>query len=151
MAVLAWGQVKSKTVVVEARDQHGETLVADLCIHEVWLSQAEELIDIHVVDTDAQLYLCHTPSRVLFNTEVQKKNKYADACSARCSHFKPLCFSVDGVVGTEATCFLRGWHMLIIIILLFCCIYLTLNWHAHKGATFQPCFLWSHVTKAKCM
>ena len=58
-------------------------------------------------NTDAQSYLCHTPSRVLFNAEVEKKNKYADTCSAQCGHFTPLCFSVDGLAGTEAACFLK--------------------------------------------
>ena len=41
------------------------------------------------------------------NAEVEKKKKYADACSARRAHFTPLCFSVDGLAGTEATCFLK--------------------------------------------
>ena len=94
-------------MVVEAGDRHSETLVADLCIRGVWLPQAEALFDIRVVDTDAQSYLRHAPSRVLYNAEVEKKNKYADACSARRAHFTPLCFSVDGLAGTEATCFLR--------------------------------------------
>ena len=30
-------QGRHETVVVEAGDQHGETLVADLCVHGVWL------------------------------------------------------------------------------------------------------------------
>ena len=79
LAVLAWGQVRHDTVVIEAGDQHSETLIGHLCVRRVWLPQAEALFDIHVVDTDAQSYLHHTPSRVLLNSEVQKKNKYADA------------------------------------------------------------------------
>ena len=58
-------------------DQYGETLVADLCVHGVWLPQAEALFDIRVVDTDAPR------QGVVFNAEVEKKNKYADACSTR--------------------------------------------------------------------
>ena len=65
---------------------------------------AKALFDICVVDTDAQSYLCHMPSRVLFNAE---KNKYVDACSSQRAHFTPLCFSVDGLAGTETTCFLK--------------------------------------------
>lgn len=68
--------------MVEAGDQHSEMLVADLCDHGVWLPHTEALFDIHVVYTDALLYLHHTPSTVLFNAEVEKKNKYVDACSA---------------------------------------------------------------------
>ena len=107
LAALAWGQVRRETVVVEAGDQHGETLIADLCVRGVWLPQAEALFDIRVVDTDAQSYLHHTPGRVLLNAEVEKKNKYADACATRRAHFTPLCFSVDGLAGSEATCFLK--------------------------------------------
>ena len=65
-------------MVVEAEDQQGETLIADLCVRGVWLPQAEAF-DICVVDTDALSYLCHAPSRVLLNAEVKKKNKYAEA------------------------------------------------------------------------
>ena len=106
LAALAWGQVRRKTVVVEAGDQYGETLIADLCVHGVWLPQAEALFDIRVVDTDAQSYLHRTPGRVLLNVEVEK-NKYADACDTRCTHFAPLCFSIIGLVGSEATCYLK--------------------------------------------
>ena len=65
LAALAWGQVRRETVVVEAEDQHGETLIADLCVRGVWLPQAEALFDICVVDTDTQSYLHHTLDRVL--------------------------------------------------------------------------------------
>ena len=107
LAALAWGQVRLETVVTEAEDQQSETLIADLCVRGVWLPQAEALFDIRVVDTDAQSYLRHAPSRVLLNAEVEKKNKYAEACAARRAHFTPLCFSIDGLVGSEANCFLK--------------------------------------------
>ena len=48
-AALGWGQVRHETVVVVAGDQHGWTLIADLCIHGVWLTQAETLFDIRVL------------------------------------------------------------------------------------------------------
>ena len=60
-----------------------------------------------VVDTDGQSYLRHTPSTVLLNAEVEKRNKYADACAAIHAHFTPLLFSVDGLAGSEANCFLK--------------------------------------------
>ena len=111
LAALAWGQVRRETVVIEAEDQQSETLIADLCVRGVWLPQAEALFDIRVVDTDAQSYLCHAPSRVLLNAEVEKKNKYAEACAARRAHFTPLCFSVDGLAGSEANCFFEAYGM----------------------------------------
>ena len=36
-----------------------------------------------------------------------KKNKYADACAIQRAHFTPLCFSIDGLAGAEATYFLK--------------------------------------------
>ena len=51
--------------------------------------------------------LHHAPCKVLLNAEVEKKNKYAEACAARRAHFTPLCFSVDGLAGSEANCFLK--------------------------------------------
>ena len=38
---------------------------------------------------------------------MEKKNKYAEACAARRAHFTPLCFSVDGLAGSEANGFLK--------------------------------------------
>ena len=106
-SALAWGQIRRETVVIEAEYQQSETLIADLCVRGVWLPQAEALFNIRVVDTDAKSYLCHAPSRVLLNAEVEKKNKYAEACAAGRAHFTPLCFSVDGLMGSEANCFLK--------------------------------------------
>ena len=57
LAALAWEQAKHETVVVEAGDQHGETLIADLYVRGVYLPQAEALFDICVIDIDAQSYL----------------------------------------------------------------------------------------------
>ena len=93
--------------MAEAGDQYDETLIADLCVRGVWLPQAEALFDISVADTDTQSYLRHPPRRVLFSAEVEKKTKYADTCVAHCAHFTPLCFSVDGLAGSEANCFLK--------------------------------------------
>ena len=76
-------------MVVKAEDQQGETLIADLCVCGAWLPQAEALFDIRVVDTDFQSYLCYAPIRVLLNAEVEKKNKYREACAARFIHFTP--------------------------------------------------------------
>ena len=92
LAALAWGQVRHETVVVEAGDQHSETLIADLCVRGVQLPQAEALFDIRVVDADAQSCLHHTPGRVLLNAKVEKKHKYADDCATQRAHFTPLCF-----------------------------------------------------------
>ena len=60
-----------------------------------------------MVDTDARSYLSHSPVAVLASAEAEKKRKYCDACTERRATFTPLCFSVDGLAGDEAACFLK--------------------------------------------
>ena len=83
------------------------TLIADLGVRGVWSPQSEALFDIRVTDTDAQSYLGHAPESILFQAETEKKQKYSDAAIARCVHFTPLCFLVDGLAGSEAACFIK--------------------------------------------
>ena len=78
-----------------------------MCVRGVWLPHTEALFDIRVVDTDTLSYLRHALSKVLLNAEMERKNKYAEACAARRTHFTPLCLSVNGLAGSEATCFLK--------------------------------------------
>ena len=85
----------------------GETLIADLGVHGVWLPQYEVLFDIRVIDIDAQSYLTTAPNLVLFRAEGEKKQKYSAAATAQRAHFTPLCFSVDGLAGSEAVCFVK--------------------------------------------
>ena len=105
LAALLWGQVKREPVVSEDGDDG--TLVADLGIRGVWSPQSEALFDIRVTDTDAQSYLGHAPESILFRAETEKKHKYSAAAAARRAHFTPLCFSVDGLAGSEAGCFIK--------------------------------------------
>ena len=101
-----WGWVVSEPVVRDA-SADGEALIADLGARGVWQPQAMALFDIRVVDTDARSYLSHSPSDVLASAEVEKKRKYCDASAERRATFTPLCFSVDGLAGDEAACFLK--------------------------------------------
>ena len=51
LAAMVWGQVRREPIVSDAVvDCSGETLVS---IWGVWLPQAEALLDVHIVDTDA--------------------------------------------------------------------------------------------------
>ena len=61
------------------------------------------LFDISMTDTDgySPIYLSQAPDSVLFRAEAEKKQKYSAAAIAQCAYFIPLCFSVDGVVGSE--------------------------------------------------
>ena len=98
---------KSGSVSDAVVDPSGETLVADLSIRGVWLPQAEALFDVCIVDTDAQSYLIHSPTSVLFGADIDKKRKYSAAWCAHRAHFTPLCFSVDGLTGGEASSFIK--------------------------------------------
>ena len=44
---------------------------------------------------------------MLASAEAEKKRKYCDACTEHRATFTPLCFSVDGLAGDEAACFLK--------------------------------------------
>ena len=101
-----WGRVVSEPVVRDA-SVVGEALIADLGARGVWEPQAMALFDICVVDTDAKSYLSHSPVTVLASAEGEKKRKYCDACTEHRATFTRLCFSVDGLVGDEAACFLK--------------------------------------------
>ena len=108
LAALAWNQVKKEPVVREAEiTSNSPALVADLSVRGVWVPQVEALFDIRVTDTDASSYGAHTPSVILRNAEREKKNKYSRACQERRAIFTPLCLSVDGLMGSEASFFVK--------------------------------------------
>ena len=106
LAALVWGRAVSEPVVRDA-SVDSEALITDLGVRGVWEPQAMVLLDIHVVDTDAKSYLSHSPSAMLALAEAEKKRKYCDACTKCRATFTPLCFSIDGLVGGEAACFLK--------------------------------------------
>ena len=106
LAALVWDCVVSEPVVRDL-SVDGKALIADLGARGFWEPQAMVLFDIRVVDTDAKSYLSHSPVVVLASAEAEKKRKYCDACTERRATFTPLCFSVDGLVGDEAACFLK--------------------------------------------
>ena len=82
------------------------TLIADLQVCGVWQPQVDVLFDVRVVDTDAPSYRGHSPQAVLGSAEAEKKRKYLEACLARHAGFTHMCFSIDGILGSEADCFL---------------------------------------------
>ena len=53
--------------------------MANLAIRGVWSHQSEALLDIRVVNTDAQSYLSRSQSDVLAKAEEEKKAKYLSA------------------------------------------------------------------------
>ena len=83
---LALMQVRHGTLVVEAGDQHGETLVADLCVRGVWLR-------CYLLFIVMPSHICAIYPANVFNAEVEKKNVYADVCFCL---FTPFCFWISG-------------------------------------------------------
>ena len=78
-------------------------LIADLSVRGVWQPQVEVLLDIRVIDTDAQSYSNCSPKDILSVAEKEKKAKYNKACLDRRALFTPLCVSVDGLLGHETS------------------------------------------------
>ena len=54
------------------------------------------LLDVRVVDTDAQSYTNHPVGAILSSAEHEKKNKYTAAAESRRASFTPFVVSVDG-------------------------------------------------------
>ena len=63
------------------------------------------MFDVRVVDTDAPSCQSRSPQAVLRTAEVEKRRKYGAACLVRRASFTSLCFSVDGLFGSEADYF----------------------------------------------
>ena len=72
LACLAYKDVIEEPVVRDS-DADGPGLIANLGVHGVWQPQGEALLDVHVVDTDAQSYISHSVADVLINAEEEKK------------------------------------------------------------------------------
>ena len=73
---LVWNQIRVEPIVREAdSSDNSPALINDINIRGVWLPQVEALIDVRVVDTDAQSYLDHSPREVLNSAESEKRRK----------------------------------------------------------------------------
>jgi len=82
------------------------TLIGNLRVQGVWQPQVDAVFDVHEADTDAPSYRSQSPEAVLYSVKVEKQ-KYSATCLAHRASFTPQCFSVDGILGTEARFFLR--------------------------------------------
>jgi hypothetical protein len=78
-------------------------LRGDLAVHGFWAKGQTAIFDVRITDTDQPTNRKTDPSKVLLRHEKEKKNKYGDLCIARRRTFTPLVFSVDGLLGKEAT------------------------------------------------
>ena len=63
--------------------------------------------DVRVVDIDAPSYHSCSLQNVSCSAEGDKKHKNLEACLAHHDRFACLCFSTDGMLGSEADFFLH--------------------------------------------
>eukprot|EP00731_Ephydatia_muelleri_P006476 Em0003g724a len=103
LAAIVYKDVVREPIVQEADDSSGRpALIADLSIRGVWQPQTAALLDVRVVDTDAQSYASRTVDAVLCSAEQEKKRNYSAAVEDRRASFTPFVVSVDGVLGHDA-------------------------------------------------
>jgi hypothetical protein len=108
LSSLVWSNVHREPIVREADDARNlPALVADLGVRGVWQPQDLTLLDIRVIDTDAQSYVPRPVNACLTSAENQKKTKYSSACEERHVSFTPFVTSIDGALGPEAKSFMR--------------------------------------------
>ena len=106
LANLVWKDVHREPVVREATE-NSPALIADLAVRGVWQTQSVALLDIRVIDTDAQSYLSRSVQSILSSAETEKRTKYQAACEFRRAAFTPFITSVDGALGKESKAFLH--------------------------------------------
>ena len=106
LAALAFPHVTKEPVVRRGSgDEDG--LICDLAVRGVWNPQTEALLDVRVVNTDAQSYVTRPVVAVLESIARAKKAKHHQACMDRRADFTPFIVSTDGVIHREAEHFLK--------------------------------------------
>ena len=76
LAAIVYKDVVREPIVQEADDSSGRpALIADRSIRGVWQPQTAALLDVRVIDTDAQSYASRTVDAVLCSAEHEKKRK----------------------------------------------------------------------------
>jgi hypothetical protein len=83
-------------------------LRGDLAVYGFWSSGQTAIFDVRITDTDQPSNRKSAPSKVLLRHEKEKKDKYGALCIARRRTFTPLVFSIDGLLGKEATAASKG-------------------------------------------
>jgi hypothetical protein len=85
------------------RTEPSPELRGDIAVHGFWNSSQTAIFDVRITDTDQPSHRNTDPTKVLLRQEKEKKDKYGALCIARRRTFTPLVFSVDGLLGKEAT------------------------------------------------
>ena len=91
LAAIVYKDVVREPIVQEADDSSGRpALIADLSIRGVWQPQTAALLDVRVVDTDAQSYASRTVDAVLCSAEQEKKRNTQQLLKIDVLHLHPL-------------------------------------------------------------
>lgn len=94
------GQIQPTNVpITEVNKQ----LKGDIAVHGFWQTGFTTIFDVRVTETDASSNAKTDPYQVLRKGEQRKNTKYRAKCEEQRRHFTPLVFSVDGLMGAQAT------------------------------------------------
>jgi hypothetical protein len=86
------------------RTEPSSELCGNLAVHGFWTRGQTAIFDVRITDMDQPSNRNTDPTKVLLSHEKEKKDKYGALCIARRCTFTPfLVFSVDGLLGKEAT------------------------------------------------
>jgi len=100
------GQRGDAEVTAESNGDLGNEARGDVAVHGLFKRDQTTILDICVMDTDANSYKQTASDKVLEKAAKRKKDKYLDACLERRRTFVPLIYSVDGMACKEA----RAWE-----------------------------------------
>jgi hypothetical protein len=79
----------------------------DILVRGFWARGTDCIIDVRVTNTDAKSQRHKDPDKILAQHEREKKRKYLEPCLKQRRHFTPFVVSTDGLLGREATLFLK--------------------------------------------
>ena len=86
------------------RTEPSSELCGNLAVHGFCTRGQTAIFDVRITDMDQPSNRNTDPTKVLLRHEKEKKDKYGALCIARPCTFTPfLVFSVDGLLGKEAT------------------------------------------------
>ena len=109
LVAMAFSHITKEPVVREygSSAADGGALTCDLAVRRMWNPQTEVLLDIHMVNTDAQLYASLSVTSVLDSIARAKKTKHCQACVQRRADFMPFNVSTDGVIQWQGQHFFK--------------------------------------------
>ena len=87
------------------RNQAGKESRGDVLVHGLWETGSECVLEICILDTNANSYKDKTSKKVLEEHVKRKKDKYLQACLDRRRSFTFLVYSVNGMACKEAQAF----------------------------------------------